>query len=83
MNRRSVSFGLPNRKLINDVFVALGMDHGVDSGIIDPVTLSVDRVRAMDHASKPFRMAADVLTGVDLFAMDFLEAFRAGELGEG
>jgi hypothetical protein len=37
----------------------------------------------MDRDSKPFRMAADVLTGVDMFAMDFLEAFRAGELGEG
>lgn len=79
----NVSFGLPNRKLINDVFVALGMDNGIDSGIIDPVTLRVDAVRTMDRGSKGFRMAADVLTGVDMFAMDFLEAFRAGELGEG
>jgi 5-methyltetrahydrofolate--homocysteine methyltransferase len=79
----NISFGLPNRKLINDVFVALGMDNGVDSGIIDPVTLRVDAVRTMDRSSRPFRMAADVLNGVDLYAMDFLEAFRAGELGEG
>ncbi len=79
----NVSFGLPNRKLINDVFVALGIDNGVDSGIIDPVTLSVDKVRTMDRDAKPFRMAADVLNGVDMFAMDFLEAYRAGELGEG
>ena len=79
----NVSFGLPNRKLINDVFVALGIDNGIDSGIIDPVTLRVDAVRTMDRDSKAFRMAADVLLGVDQFAMDFLEAFRAGELGEG
>jgi hypothetical protein len=79
----NVSFGLPNRKLINDAFMALGMDNGVDSGIIDPVTLDVSRVRAMDRDAKPFRIAANVLTGVDMFAMDFLEAFRAGELGEG
>jgi hypothetical protein len=78
----NVSFGLPNRRLINEVFVALGLDHGVDSGIIDPVTLDVTKVRAMDRDARPFRMAADVLTGVDLFAMDFLEAYRAGELGE-
>jgi hypothetical protein len=78
----NVSFGLPNRKLINDVFVALGMDNGVDSGIIDPVTLNVEKVREMDRDAKPFRMAADVLNGSDMFAMDFLEAFRAGELGE-
>lgn len=79
----NVSFGLPNRKLINDVFVALGMDNGVDSGIIDPVTLRVNAVRDMDRGGKPFQMAADVLNGVDMFAMDYLEAFRAGELGEG
>jgi 5-methyltetrahydrofolate--homocysteine methyltransferase len=79
----NVSFGLPNRKLINEVFVALGMDNGVDSGIIDPVTLSVEKVRTMDRDARPFRMAADVLLGIDMFAMDFLEAFRAGELGEG
>lgn len=79
----NVSFGLPNRKLINDAFVALGMDAGVDSGIIDPVTLDVARIRAMDRDAKPFRMAADVLTGVDMFAMDYLTAHRAGELAEG
>ena len=37
----------------------------------------------MDRTARPFQMAVDVLTGVDMFAMDFLEAFRAGELGEG
>lgn len=78
----NVSFGLPNRKLINDAFVALGMDAGVDSGIIDPVTLDPARVRTMDRGARPFQMAADVLTGVDLFAMDYLTAHRAGELGE-
>lgn len=76
----NVSFGLPNRKLLNDTFVALGMDAGVDSGIIDPIALDVERVRAMDRGAKPFRMAAEVLTGVDLFAMEYLTAHRAGEL---
>jgi 5-methyltetrahydrofolate--homocysteine methyltransferase len=79
----NVSFGLPNRKLLNDSFVALGMDAGVDSGIIDPVALDVGRVRALDREAKPFRMAADVLTGVDLYAMDYLAAHRGGELSEG
>lgn len=79
----NVSFGLPNRKLINEAFVALGIDNGVDSGIIDPVTLDVTKVASIDRAGKAFRMAADVLNGVDLFAMEFLDAYRAGELGEG
>ncbi len=76
----NVSFGLPNRRLVNDVFLALAMDAGVDSGIVDPNVVSPERVRSMDRDAKPFRMAADVLTGVDMFAMEFLTAHRAGEL---
>jgi len=78
----NVSFGLPNRKLVNDAFLALAMDAGVDSGIIDPNVIDPARVRGMDRSGKPFAMAADVLTGVDMFAMDYLTAHRAGELAE-
>ena len=76
----NVSFGLPNRKLINDVMVALGIDAGVDSGIIDPIALSPERCRTMDRSTRSFRLAADVLTGQDMFAMEYLTAHRAGEL---
>lgn len=55
----------------------------VDSAIIDPVSLDVERVQMMDRDTRPFRMAADVLTGVDLIAMAYLAAHRAGELDEG
>ena len=78
----NVSFGLPNRKLVNDAFLALAMDAGVDSGIVDPNVVDPARVRAMDRSGKPFQMASDVLTGVDMFAMEYLTAHRAGELGE-
>jgi cobalamin-dependent methionine synthase I len=77
----NVSFGLPNRKLVNDAFLALAMDAGVDSGIVDPNVINPDKVRAMDRSGKAFKMAVDVLTGVDQFAMDYLTAHRAGELG--
>jgi hypothetical protein len=77
----NVSFGLPNRKLVNDTFIALAMDAGVDSGIVDPNVVDPARIRGLDRDAKPFRMAADVLTGVDMFAVEFLTAFRAGELG--
>lgn len=76
----NVSFGLPNRKLVNDVMVALGMDNGVDSGIIDPLVLDPARVRTMDRSARPFQLAAAVLNGEDMFAMDYLTAHRAGEL---
>ena len=79
----NVSFGLPNRKLINDAFLALAMDAGVDSGIIDPIAIDVARIRTLDRSTRPFRLAADVLRGEDMFAVEYLTAFRAGELTEG
>ena len=40
----NVSFGLPGRRLINDVFLVLAIEAGADSGIIDPVTNSIEQV---------------------------------------
>lgn len=77
----NVSFGLPNRRLVNDAFLALAIDAGVDSGIVDPNVVDPARVGSLDRSARPFRMAADVLTGADQFAMDYLTAHRAGELG--
>jgi 5-methyltetrahydrofolate--homocysteine methyltransferase len=76
----NVSFGLPNRRLLNDAFIALAMDAGVDSGIVDPNAVDIARIRGLDRAARPFAMAADVLTGVDEYAMEYLTAHRAGEL---
>lgn len=78
----NVSFGLPNRKLLNDVFVALAIDAGVDSGIVDPITIRYDRIVAVNRESRPFRLAADVLSGEDAYAVEYLMAHRAGELEE-
>lgn len=78
----NVSFGLPNRKLINDAFLALAMDASVDSGIMDPIAMDVERIRGIDRSARPFRLAADVLSGEDMFAVEYLTAFRAGELAE-
>ena len=33
----NVSFGLPKRRLVNDVFISLAIDAGANSGIINPV----------------------------------------------
>ncbi len=76
----NVSFGLPRRALLNDVFVTLAVDAGVDSGIVDPIAMDVGRIAGMDRDTPPFRLAADVLMGADPYARDFLAAFRAGEL---
>jgi cobalamin-dependent methionine synthase I len=76
----NISFGLPNRRLLNESFVALAVDAGVDSGIINPNGLQVETALAVDRESVSFQYAADVLTGVDDFAMEYLTAFRQGKL---
>jgi 5-methyltetrahydrofolate corrinoid/iron sulfur protein methyltransferase len=78
----NVSFGLPLRRLLNDVFIDLAVDAGADSGIIDPVASDPRRIFTQDRSSRAYALAADLLTGRDPFGMEFLTAFRAGELGE-
>ena len=77
----NVSFGLPHRKLLNDAFIILAVEAGADSGIVDPVSSRPAEVFARDRASRPFRLAVDVLTGADPGCKAYLKAFRAGELG--
>jgi 5-methyltetrahydrofolate--homocysteine methyltransferase len=77
----NVSFGLPLRKLLNDVFIDLAAAAGADSGIIDPVASDPRRIFAQDRSSRPYAMAAALLTGADAYGMEFLTAYRAGELG--
>jgi 5-methyltetrahydrofolate--homocysteine methyltransferase len=76
----NVSFGLPGRRLINDVFIDLAAAAGADSGIIDPVASDMTRVIASDKGSRPYNLAASLLTGADPYGMEFLQAYRAGEL---
>ena len=77
----NVSFGLPERRLLNDVFIALAADAGIDSGIIDPVASDLDRIFAADREAEPWRLAADLLADRDPFGAAYVAAFRAGRLG--
>jgi 5-methyltetrahydrofolate--homocysteine methyltransferase len=76
----NVSFGLPNRRLLNDAFLALAIEAGADSGIVDPTVVSMQRALAMDRTSRPFQLALDVLTGTDENCRAYMKAHRAGEL---
>lgn len=78
----NVSFGMPARRLISDVFLDLCVQAGQDSGIVDPVAANVARALAPDRTSEAYRLAADLLTGTDVFGVEFIEAFRAGRLSE-
>ena len=76
----NMSFGLPLRKLLNDVFIDLAAEAGADSGIIDPVASDPRRILAQVREGRAQELAANLLTGRDPFGMEFLTAFRAGEL---
>ena len=78
----NVSFGMPQRRLINDVFLLLAIEAGADSGIVDPVTSHLDEVHAMDRESVRYRMAEDLLLGRDDRCKAFLRAHRRGHLDE-
>ena len=75
----NVSFGLPARRIISDVFLDLCVENGQDSGIIDPVA-DVHAALNPDRQSSAYTLARAMLTGEDAFGMRFIEAFRAGEL---
>lgn len=76
----NVSFGIPKRRLINDVFLYLAIQAGADAGIVDPMTTSAERSLNIDLEAGPVKFALDLLQGNDDFAMNYITAFRAGEL---
>jgi 5-methyltetrahydrofolate--homocysteine methyltransferase len=77
----NVSFGMPERRLLNDTFIDLATEAGIDSGIIDPVASDLPRVFGADRDSEPYRLAADMLLGRDPFGGAYVLAFREGRLG--
>ncbi len=76
----NVSFGLPKRALVNETFVKLVVEAGADSGIIDPIQVKIDRAMNLDMESPRVKYAINLLEGRDDFAMDYITAFRNGEL---
>ncbi len=76
----NVSFGMPARRLINDVFLDLCAQAGQDSGIVDPVAADIAAALRPDRDAEAYRLAAALLLGSDAFGVEFIEAFRAGRL---
>jgi hypothetical protein len=77
----NVSFGMPARKLINQVFAYLAVEAGGDGGIVDPLQINAEILRGLDTGTEPFRLARALLLGTDDFGMNFIAAHRAGKLG--
>ena len=76
----NVSFGMPSRKLINQVFTWLAVAAGADGGIVDPLQIGPGIVNALDPESEPFQLARALLLGEDEFGMGYITAAREGKL---
>ena len=62
----NVSFGLPDRKVINVAYLALAIARGLTAAITDP---TVSEIQTM-------LLACDLLMGRDEYAMRWIKAFR-------
>lgn len=80
MGLSNVSFGMPNRKLINETFIKLALEAGADSGLIDPIQTNLDKVFNINFDDEPTKLAMDMLLGQDPFCLNYIKAFRSGKL---
>ena len=76
----NVSFGIPSRRLLNEMFMVLAVEAGADAGIIDPVVSPLDKLATIDRTAPPYDMAAAVLLGRDEHCKNYIRAWRKGEL---
>jgi len=72
----NVSFGLPRRQVINQVFAKLCRDAGCDGGIVDPAQINDRVLDALDLSSGINAMARDLLLGKDEYGMNWISACR-------
>lgn len=64
----NISYGLPNRKFLNQMFMVMAIGKGLDGAIINP----------LDKRMMANIIATESLAGKDDFCMNYLKAHRAG-----
>ena len=62
----NISFGLPNRELVNSTFLTMALEEGLDLPIINP------NIAAMTGAVRAYR----VLAGIDKNSSDFISSYN-------
>jgi len=67
MGASNISFGLPERKFLNQTFMVMAIAKGLDGAIVNP----------LDQKMMANIITAEALAGKDEFCMKYLEAFRA------
>lgn len=62
----NISFGLPNRELINSTFLTMALDNGLDLPIINP------NMTAMTGAVRAFKL----LSGIDVNSAEYIASYN-------
>ncbi|MBW1766751.1 MAG: methyltetrahydrofolate cobalamin methyltransferase [Deltaproteobacteria bacterium] len=66
----NISYGLPERKFMNQMFMVMAISKGLDAAIVDP----------LDKQMMAGIITGETLIGKDNFCMNFLKAYRAKKL---
>ncbi len=66
----NISYGLPERPFLNQTFMVMAITKGLDGAIVNP----------LDKKMMANITAAETLAGKDSYCMNYLQAFRAGNL---
>lgn len=66
----NISFGLPERKFLNQTFMVMAIAKGLDGAIVNP----------LDKRMMACITTAETLMGRDAYCMSYLKAFRAGKI---
>jgi 5-methyltetrahydrofolate--homocysteine methyltransferase len=69
----NISFGLPERRLINRNFLALCISYGLSAAIFDPT----------DKELMASLLAVEMLLGRDEYCENFIDAYQNGRIGGG
>jgi 5-methyltetrahydrofolate--homocysteine methyltransferase len=67
----NISFGMPLRSILNQAFLVLAIQAGMDSAIFNPD----------ERELRGIMMAAETVLGKDRHCLNFNRAFRAGKIG--
>ncbi len=76
----NVSFGLPGRRLLNDVFLNLAVEAGADAGIVDVAARDIQSILDLDRDTDAYQLTREVLLGEDPDCKRFLRAWRRKEI---
>lgn len=67
----NISFNLPVRRLLNQAFLTLAINAGMDSGVMDPTNRDLLGIM----------YATEVMLGQDDYCMEYIGAYREGKFG--